>query len=539
MTLRRFLSLTSLLICQGLILGIAFKYNDITKLGPGWWQQLFLNAHVAMPIGTLIGAAIFLIGGTQVRQIAMASPTAPRDRMGTFLAVQIAAYLGFLLFCIALFRPVESAIEHPAAWVIIWLAAAAAICLLWVRALIPWRTMVAIVAGAWGRLLAGAAVGMTAWTAGYLTQIQWWNLRLAALSGATLKGSAAILKIIDPIVTTSYPTPDHPFQPYIIRDGNFAAQVAYECSGYEGVGLLWVFLAAYFWMFRRRLRFPGVLLLVPVATAIIWLANMARIAALVWVGAHVSPGVAVGGFHSFAGTVLFMFISVGTVLIAERTPLFCEQDAQELPRHRNPAACYLIPFLFFIATRMITGVFTNDVLGSIDPFLPVSYLIAVAALWRYRRDYAAMEFGVSTFAILLGAAVFGVWKVMPQMHINPPEEMEDWFPYWVAARIIGYVAVTPIVEELAFRGYLARRLMSADFEAVPMRNLSWIAIVISSALFGAMHGALWPVAAIAGAAYALAARRTGRLSDAIVAHAITNALLAIIAISTQSWWLIS
>ena len=53
------------------------------------------------------------------------------------------------------------------------------------------------------------------------------------------------------------------------------------CSGYEGIGLIWAFLTAYLVLFRRRLRFPRALLLFPIGTLVMWLANGVRIAALV------------------------------------------------------------------------------------------------------------------------------------------------------------------------------------------------------------------------------------------------------------------
>jgi membrane protease YdiL (CAAX protease family) len=50
-----------------------------------------------------------------------------------------------------------------------------------------------------------------------------------------------------------------------------------------------------------------------------------------------------------------------------------------------------------------------------------------------------------------------------------------------------------------------------------------------------MHGADWPRATLAGAAFALALYQRRRLSDAIVAHATINACLAGYVIATGSW----
>jgi CAAX prenyl protease-like protein len=92
----------------------------------------------------------------------------------------------------------------------------------------------------------------------------------------------------------------------------------------------------------------------------------------------------------------------------------------------------------------------------------------------------------------------------------------------------------PVAEELAFRGYLARRLMTADFESIRrLRSSSWQAVLASSVLFGALHG--MPLATLAGIAFAWCGRRNDRLLDAVVAHSAANTLLAAYVLTTGSW----
>ena len=52
-----------------------------------------------------------------------------------------------------------------------------------------------------------------------------------------------------------------------------------------------------------------------------------------------------------------------------------------------------------------------------------------------------------------------------------------------------------------------------------------------------MHGAHWPIAVIAGVMYALLIRRTGRMADAVVAHGVSNALLAVYVLVLGQWQL--
>ena len=107
---------------------------------------------------------------------------------------------------------------------------------------------------------------------------------------------------------------------------------------------------------------------------------------------------------------------------------------------------------------------------------------------------------------------------------------------WVMARALGAVATVPIIEELAFRGFLLRRLMGSDFTKVPYEQWRWPAVLISSLAFAAAHQQ-WIGGFLAGLAYAYAQKRRGLLSDAILAHAVTNALIAAEVLLAGHWGL--
>jgi CAAX prenyl protease-like protein len=77
-------------------------------------------------------------------------------------------------------------------------------------------------------------------------------------------------------------------------------------------------------------------------------------------------------------------------------------------------------------------------------------------------------------------------------------------------------------EELAFRGYLSRRLIDPDFTAVSAGRFTWLAFLGSSAAFGIIH-VHWVPATLAGMAFAIIMYREGRLSDAIIAHVTSSA----------------
>jgi CAAX prenyl protease-like protein len=105
---------------------------------------------------------------------------------------------------------------------------------------------------------------------------------------------------------------------------------------------------------------------------------------------------------------------------------------------------------------------------------------------------------------------------------------------WLIFRVFGSVITVPLAEELAFRGYLIRKLISKDFENVPLGQFTWLSFLLTSLLFGLLHER-WFAGTLAGMGYALALYRRGQLGDAVIAHMTTNALIAIFVLAQARW----
>jgi exosortase E/protease (VPEID-CTERM system) len=309
------------------------------------------------------------------------------------------------------------------------------------------------------------------------------------------------------------------------------------------MGLIVAFLSAYLWLQRRRLRFPYALALVPLGAVAAWVANVPRLVALVAIGNSWSRSVALGGFHSQAGWIAFIAVAFAIVVVAERLRYFAAGDSLRAASGPNPAAAYLVPFLTAVAIGMLTAAFSDG----FDVLYPLRVLAASGALWWFRSSYRGLAWNCSRPAIAAGAAVFVVWLLLapesaPEGRvIAPSAELGRWpsgvAALWWASRFIGYLLVTPLVEELAFRGFLTRQLIAADFESAPLGRYTAFSFLASSLAFGAEHGSFWFVGTLAGMAYALALYRRGSLGDALAAHITTNALLASYVLLTGNWWL--
>jgi CAAX prenyl protease-like protein len=68
-------------------------------------------------------------------------------------------------------------------------------------------------------------------------------------------------------------------------------------------------------------------------------------------------------------------------------------------------------------------------------------------------------------------------------------------------------------------------LIPAGFDQLSSLRFAWLSFAVSSVLFGALHGR-WLAGTVAGMCDAWALSRRGRVEDPILAHALTNTLIA-------------
>jgi exosortase E/protease (VPEID-CTERM system) len=282
------------------------------------------------------------------------------------------------------------------------------------------------------------------------------------------------------------------------------------------------------------------LLLLPLGVVAAWSLNVVRIVALVALGTWRGSEAGISGFHSQAGWLAFNGVALGIIVVTQRLRFFTSVP-RAAAEGTNPTAVYLAPFLALIAAIMVTAALSSG----FDYLYPIRILAVVAVGAYYWRDYASWQWSCSWSAVAVGFLVFVVWMALERFWGTGTEGGQvlaaglsdlapGWAAAWIVCRVAGSVLAVPFAEELAFRGYLTRRLLAADFEQVPMDRFSWFSFVASSACFGALHGR-WLAGTLAGMGYGLILCRRGRLSEAVLAHATTNALIAAYVLSTGTW----
>ncbi len=408
--------------------------------------------------------------------------------------------------------------------------------------------------------LAAAAVGCAAaamaprqiWQKSILSLGNLWGY--GAISGA-LSACAMDLsqRLWEPTATLTFGLVRRlllPVLPHLVADPiartlttpRFAVEVSSLCSGLEGVGLILAFSAAWLVYFRREYIFPQALLLVPAGLAAIFALNVVRIAVLVLIGDAGYPDVAIYGFHSQAGWIAFIAVACGLVLLSRRSSWLYRASAYSVPLEAedNPTATYLMPVLSILAA----GIIAHAVSGSFEYFYFLRVVAACVAVLYFWKRLAVIDWRWSWRGPVVGAAVFLVWFVAAKFLLPAsamPERLAAMPPLlrtaWVLSRIVGSVVFVPIAEELAYRGYLMRRLCTAEFEALPYSAIKWTALLASSVVFGLAHGDMWLAGILAGGAYALLVVRSGSLGEAVAAHATSNALIAASVLATGEWQL--
>ena len=502
---------------------------------PSPWLQVVAWSPQYLRIAITLAAAFLLLGFRSGRLKLPRPGAAPfRVPLG-WLGLHLLAF-GLFAVVSALLFDIATAERHPALWATAWGLSGLSVIVTWSRAFGMEHLPVSDAFGGW--LTGGAAllVGLAAWSSGLLTEALW-----APLARVTFEVVASALRLFFPEVVSRPDT-------LVLGTPAFKVHIAPSCSGYEGIGLILASLGIYFWLYRRELRFPAALVLLPIGAVTMWAVNVVRLVVLIAIGTAGAREIALGGFHSQAGWLAFNAVGLGFVALLNRGRYFrVESEASLTARAagtstgttgQDPTTAYLLPFVVVIATAMITGAFS----AGIDWLYPLRVVAAAAVLWVFRKQYATLGWTLSWRAVAIGCLTFAVWVALVPAEpgtANWPAALASvpvhWAAAWLLLRVVGYTITVPLVEELAFRGYLTRRLIDPDFERLPVGLFTWSSFLVSSVLFGALHGGYWLAGTIAGMTFALALYQRRSLGDAVVAHATTNGLIAVYVLTTGRW----
>jgi len=526
-------ALVALLVGELLYLTVAFDTATLARTASVWtllagWSGQYVRIGIAS-----IGALSLLV------LTGLASPRwahgVGKNRVsGGWLLVHLTAFGSFIWLTRRFFTGTDSVAAHPGTWTTVWAASGALMIASWAVATFPQRRWWVNAVENRVVMVLSLAAGTAIWAASFITEGLW-----TPLARVTFTIVTTILGFVY-AETVSRP------EQLLVGTPKFKVLISPECSGYEGIGLILAFLTIYLFVFRKELRFPAAFILLPIGAAVMWTLNIGRIVTLIAIGTSGWPAIAKGGFHSQAGWLAFNAVALAFVALTNHAGYFRrhERATEDASRARpalaaDPTIATLAPLVALLATAMITGAFS----AGFDWLYGIRIAAAVAVLWMCHGAYRSFTWTPSWQACALGVFTAGMWIVMfptTMSHASAwPASLQSVSSTvaiaYLAIKLIGYVVVVPLVEELAFRVYAMRRLMNADIESVPVGAFSAAAFAVSSLLFGAMHGALWIQGTVAGMAFACALYRRRSVGDAVLAHATANALIAIYVFTTGHW----
>ena len=524
---RRLVLLAALLLAELVLLAAVYQlFATLDCRDTGAYETCrYLRSMVARAI-SILAVAVVLIAARQEAFARLLSNPGERVMAGPALHL---AGIGVLFLPVILLGQQDMA-GYFAEIVAIWLIGAVLATLGAMRMLAPFAAWRQLLRDLGWLLPAALAIGYV------IPDLALWVLPLwdiQALTMLTFVLVHGLLSLISDNTSADLAT-------LVIGLEGFYVQIARACSGVEGVALVGGFTLLYALLFRGSIHpWRFWLVVLPLGILASWALNILRITALILLGAHVSPHLAVEGFHSYAGWLFFALLALALLYVVQATPWLHRQPegaAPGLPPLRqDPEGARILPFVAF----MLSGVVVAALVPVAELGYPFKVLVMAAALAFFWPALRGLEWRLDPVALLAGVAIGIGWIAAQPGGSETGREIAQalagisaaWLIAWIAFRMIGTIVLVPLVEELFFRGYVLARLDRG--------GLGWrmLALAVSTALFALLHGR-WLEAGLAGLIFALVMLRRGRVGDAVLCHASANAVIAVVALATGDWGLI-
>lgn len=359
---------------------------------------------------------------------------------------------------------------------------------------------------------AGTALGACGAGVGFgvilLVEMLWWG----GMGAATIEAVTWVLRWFDAGAGHSGAR---------LQAFGFGVRIEPACSGFEGMVLIAVFTAGWLAWFRKEYRFPRALVLIPLGVVLSWCLNVLRLAVLMWIGSVAGRSVALGGFHSQAGWILFTGLAMAMCAVSLQVRgLRSREQAAKGAEEAGPVpvTAWLVPFAAIQAAAMVSMAARTD-LEWLYPLRTVAGVVALGWFWRQiprpKFDYWSGGLGLA-IAVGWGAITF-----FSPAGVDPFAKLtlgEPWLTGWTVLRVVGAAVVVPVAEELAFRGILQGRF----------------GLFASSVSFGLLHGSRWLPGILAGLALGWLKGRRG-LGESIAAHVTANVALLVVVWLSGDW----
>jgi CAAX prenyl protease-like protein len=214
---------------------------------------------------------------------------------------------------------------------------------------------------------------------------------------------------------------------------------------------------------------------------------------------------------------------------------------------------YVMPMFAYVALSGLESYLPQVDKQPSPHWYPLAYaakVVIVALLaWRYRSTWRDLRpfpsAGSLALATLSGLLVTGIWVGLDGLYPSIPflSQRSAFDPSllspglrwgFIVVRMLGLVALVPLIEELFWRSFLIRWLIDQDFPRVPIGRVTPLAAGLTSVLFALAHPE-WLPALLTGLLWAWLLWQTKSLGACVLSHAVANLILGIYVISSGDW----
>ena len=196
------------------------------------------------------------------------------------------------------------------------------------------------------------------------------------------------------------------------------------------------------------------------------------------------------------------------------------------------------PWLPYVAPFAIYGLFllvqSPQNLVWVYPLKTIAVAVTLVYFWR---QYDELRPRLSVLGVVVGLVAIAIWIAIDPYYpkwggADAFDPSGKWF--FIVCRVVGAVAVVPVMEELFWRAFFIRALADHDFKRVPVGTFTWPSFAITVVLFGAEHRE-WLAGFVCGALYNWLLYKRKDVFSCVVAHAVSNAALAAWVLARGDW----
>jgi len=233
------------------------------------------------------------------------------------------------------------------------------------------------------------------------------------------------------------------------------------------------------------------------------------------------------------------------------------EQSPNLIDYRNPDTkpepfgdrAYIAPMATFLVIIFIAG----KLPAAAYPWMYIARAFIVGAmllfLWKYYTKIRWNHWWLGAIVGVIGIFQWVGMQLFLQKHFeffhpsaegvfNPFEYFTDpnsrWA--WIAIRVLSASIVVPIMEELFWRDYLWRQVIAPnDFRLAQVGEFDWKPYLGIAVVFSLVHGNWWLTAIVWALMIHTLLVYTKSIGACIIAHGVTNFLLAVYVLKTQDW----